>query len=84
MFTAEQAKLPNHHCIIMMIKVYSYVGFSLCVLVLYSYDDHAKYPEGPVTDVSLTKAQQQTYNYITMTDVYEIRVSHSIFRAKQT
>jgi len=57
--------------------------FSLFPLVFYSYDDHAKYPEGLVTDVTLTKVQQQSYNYITMIAVKEIPVSYSIFGTKQ-
>ena len=83
MFTAEEARWPNHHCTIMMIKFYSYVCFSLCLLFFYSYDDHAKYPEGLVTDVTLTKVQQQSYNYITTTAVQKIPVSYCIFRTKQ-
>jgi hypothetical protein len=59
------------------------VCFSLCLLVFYGYDDHAKYPEGLVTDVTLTKVQQQSYSYITMNAVQEIPVPYSIFRTKQ-
>jgi hypothetical protein len=66
-----------------MIKFYTYVCFSLCLFIFYSYDDHAKYTEGLVTDVTLTKVQQQSYDYITKTAVQEIPISYSIFRTKQ-
>jgi hypothetical protein len=67
----------------MMIKFYSYVCLSSCLLVFHCYDDRAESPEGLVTDVTQAKAQQQNYNYITVTAVREIRVYFSIFRAKQ-